>query len=113
MTKTSWRRRAFLIVVVLALALAAFFGAVLVRPDVFLGLVGAQGGHISEHFRQPAHRTHDLTFSLLLGTGVVGIVAQLRGPSKNVAGQLMALIPFVGLALAAAVTNLWVFRCLG
>jgi hypothetical protein len=108
MTKTSWRRRAFMIVVVLALALAALFGAVVLRPDVFLGLVGAQGGHISEHFRQPAHRIHDLTFSLLLGTAVVGMVAQLRAPSKNVAGQLMALSPFVALAVAAAVTNPWV-----
>jgi hypothetical protein len=97
-----------LIVVLLALALAGLFGAVVARPDVFLGLVGAQAGHISEHFRQPAHRIHDLTFSLLLGTAVVGLVAQLRAPSKNVAGQLMALTPFGGLALAAAVTNLWV-----
>ncbi|MGH7428482.1 MAG: hypothetical protein ACREJ4_09040, partial [Candidatus Methylomirabilaceae bacterium] len=35
-----------------------------------------------------------------------GMLAQLRTPSKNVAGQLMALIPWVGLALTSALTNI-------
>ncbi|HEV8534318.1 MAG TPA: hypothetical protein VGR87_01155 [Candidatus Limnocylindria bacterium] len=109
MTRSRWRRWVFSILVLLTLVLTAFFGGVVLRPDFFLSLVGAQTeGHISEHFRQPHHRIHDLTFALLLGTAVVGMLVQLRAPSKNVAGQLMALIPFAGLALAAAVTNLWV-----
>jgi hypothetical protein len=109
MSSTAWRRLAFSFVVLLTLVLAAFFAAVVVWPDLFIGLVGAQtGGHISEHFRQPHHRVHDIAFGLLLGTPVVGMLAQLRAPSKNVAGQLMALIPFGALALATALTNAWV-----
>ncbi|MGH7429802.1 MAG: hypothetical protein ACREJ4_15810, partial [Candidatus Methylomirabilaceae bacterium] len=39
----------------------------------------------------------------------VGMLAQLRRPSENVAGQLMALIPWVALVLTFALTNRWVF----
>jgi tetrahydromethanopterin S-methyltransferase subunit F len=53
------------------------------------------------HFGVPQHRIHDLTFGFLFTTSVVGVLAQLRRPSKNVAGMLMALIPWVGLLLAA------------
>ncbi len=61
------------------------------------------------HFSEPHHRVHDLTFGFLIATGVVGLLAQLRRPSENVAGQQMALIPWVSLALASALTNRWVF----
>lgn len=57
------------------------------------------------HFTEHHHRVHDLTFSFLLGTAIVGLLAQLRAPLRNVAGQLMALIPFVSLTLIVAVTN--------
>ena len=53
------------------------------------------------HFGEPFHRTHDLTYGLLFTTGVVGIVAQLRRPAKNVASMVMALIPWAALTLAA------------
>lgn len=53
------------------------------------------------HFGDPAHRTHDVTYGLLFTTGVVGIVAQLHRPERNVAGMSMALIPVAGLLLAA------------
>ena len=99
-------RTAFSVVVLVTLGLAAFFGVVVLQPALIGGLVGEEtGGHISLHFRDPHHRIHDLTFAFLLGTAVVGMLAQLRTPSKNVAGQVMALIPLVGLVLAAALTN--------
>lgn len=64
--------------------------------------------HISQHFRQPHHRVHDLTFSFLFGTAVVGILSQLRRPSRNVAGMLMALIPWIALGLASFLSNTWI-----
>jgi hypothetical protein len=57
------------------------------------------------HFGEPFHRTHDLTYGLLFTTGVVGIVAQLRRPAKNVASMVMALIPWAALALAASLAS--------
>ena len=96
----------FSLVVLLTLALAAFIGVILVQPDWIAALAGpTTAGHIGQHFRDPHHRVHDLTFSLLLGTGVLGMLTQLRTPAKNGAGQLMALIPFIGLVLALALTN--------
>lgn len=56
------------------------------------------------HFTEAIHRTHDLTFGFIFVPAVVGTLAQLRRPSKNVAGQLMALIPSVGLVLTLVLT---------
>jgi hypothetical protein len=100
---------AFLVAVLVTLGLAAFFGLVVWQPALFGALVGEEtGGHISLHFREPHHRIHDLTFAFLLGTAVVGMLAQLRTPLENVAGQAMALIPFIALVLAVVLTNAWV-----
>jgi hypothetical protein len=100
------QRTAFSIVVLITLGFMGFFGLVVWQPELFAGLLGrATAGHIGEHFREHHHRVHDLTFSFLLGTAVVGMVPQLRAPQKNVAGQLMALIPFVGLLLSVVLTN--------
>lgn len=52
------------------------------------------------HFGQAAHRTHDVTYGLLFTTLVVGMLAQLRHPTRNPAGVVMALIPPGTLALA-------------
>jgi hypothetical protein len=91
----------FAVVVLVTLALVGFIGVVLVKPSLIAGLLGREtAGHISGHFREPHHRVHDLTFGFVFGTAVVGMLAQLRRPSQNVAGQLMALIPWVGLMLA-------------
>jgi hypothetical protein len=57
------------------------------------------------HGTEPHHRTHDLTYGFLFSTAVVGMLAQLRRPSKNVVGMLMALIPWVGLLLAAVLST--------
>ena len=59
------------------------------------------------HFSSLSHRIHDLTFAFLFGTAGVGMLAQLRTPSKNAAGQLMALIPWIALVLVIPLTNYW------
>src|SRR5919201_3063733 len=92
---------AFSLVVLTTLGLYGLIGVILLRPDLITGLLGHDvSGHISQHFRLRQHRVHDLTFSFLIGTAAVGTLAQLRRPAENVAGQLMAVIPWVGLALA-------------
>lgn len=96
----------FALVVLVTLALVGFIGVVLVQPTLIAGLLGKEtAGHISGHFREPHHRVHDLTFGFVFGTAVVGMLAQLRRPSQNVAGQVMALIPWVGLMLAFVLTG--------
>ena len=103
------RRTAFSLVLLLTLGLVAFIGLVLLKPAWITGLLGHDmAGHISQHFRQPHHRVHDLTFSYLFGTAVLGMLAQLRRPSENVAGQVMALIPWVALGLASALSKTWI-----
>lgn len=99
---SSWRRRVFWVGVVVTLALAGSFGLMVVAMQLQPAFMGM--AHFTEHH----HRIHDLTFSLLLGAAVVGMLAQLRTPAKQVAGQLMALIPFAALLLAVALTNTWV-----
>jgi hypothetical protein len=100
----------FSLVVLVTLALFGLVGVVLLQPELIRGLLGQNMvAHISQHFRDPHHRVHDLTFSFLVGTAGVGMLAQLRTPSKNVAGQLMALIPWGALVLTSALTNRWVF----
>jgi hypothetical protein len=103
------RRTAFSLVVLVTLGLVGFIGLMLLKPDLITGLLGHDmAGHISQHFRQLHHRVHDLTFSFIFGTAVVGMLAQLRRPSENVAGQLMALIPWVALGLASALSVTWI-----
>lgn len=87
------------------LGLAAFiglmFGQMAWELDVFLPGGFGQMRHGAVEY----HRIHDVTFGLLITTGIVGVLAQLRRPSQNVAGIVMALIPFVGLALAAVLSD--------
>jgi len=102
-------RTAFSLVVLVTLGLVGLIGVVLLKPDLIAGLLGHDmAGHISQHFRQPHHRVHDLTFSFIFGTAVVGMLAQLRRPSENVAGQVMALIPWIALGLASVLSSTWI-----
>jgi len=75
---------------------------------VIAGIVGLITFNVIDmgmtHFGVPEHRVHDLTFGFVFTTGVVGILVQLRRPAKNVAGMLMALIPWVALLLAAVLS---------
>jgi hypothetical protein len=90
----------FALALVTTLAAAAFNGLAVFQPALIGGVLD-----MSEmHFVGAHHRTHDLTFGLLFVPAVVGILAQLRRPSKNIAGQLMALVPSAGLLLTLLVT---------
>jgi hypothetical protein len=96
----------FALVVLVTLALVGLIGVVLVQPNLIAGLLGQKtAGHISGHFRDPHHRVHDLSFGFVFGTSVVGMLSQLRAPWRNVAGQLMALIPWVGLLLGSLLAD--------
>jgi len=94
----------FTLAVLLTLGLAGFNGLMVslmaLRLDYLLPGPFAQMGH----FTETHHRTHDLTFAFIFLPAVVGMLAQLRRPSKNVAGQMMALIPIVALVLTLALT---------
>jgi hypothetical protein len=88
----------FALFVLVTLGLFALLGVVLVQGEVI-------GSH--SHFREYHHSVHDLTFAFLFGTAAVGMVAQLVAPLKNVAGQLMALIPWLALAVVFPLTEYW------
>lgn len=94
----------FTLAVLITLGLAAFNGLMValmaLRLDVLLP------GPFSEmtHFTEAPHRIHDLTFGFVFVPAVVGMLAQLRRPAQNVAGQLMALVPVAGLMLTLALT---------
>jgi hypothetical protein len=92
----------FALALLLTLAAAAFNGLMVSLMMLELDLPGAFGQ--MTHFTEERHRTHDLTFGFLFVPAVVGILAQLRRPSKNVAGQLMALIPSAALLLTLLLT---------
>jgi hypothetical protein len=95
----SRRRITFLLAVLLTVGLAAVFAGMVVLMNVQPGFMGMS------HFAEPHHRIHDLTFAVLIGTAVVGMLAQLRAPLRNVAGHLMALVPFAALLLSVTLTN--------
>jgi hypothetical protein len=98
------QRLGFTVVVLVTLGLFGFLGAVVIGGLLGLNAAAQEMGHFSSR----NHRIHDLTFAFVLGTAAVGMLAQLRTPAKNVAGQLMAMIPWVGLALVFPLTEYWV-----
>jgi hypothetical protein len=88
----------FSLAVLITLGLAGVIGLMTLLMSVLGGFLGMA------HFTEPQHRVHDLTYGFLFTTAVVGLLAQLLRPSRNIAGMLMALIPWVGLLLAAALS---------
>ena len=89
----------FALAVLTTLGIAGLIGLMVLLMQLQPGFLGMA------HGTDPHHRTHDLTYGFLFGTAVVGILAQLRTPSKNVAGMVMALIPWLGLLLAAVLST--------
>lgn len=87
----------FALALLLTLVAAAFNGLMVFLMMLQLDLPGPFGQ--MTHFQEPHHRIHDLTFGFLFVPAIVGILAQLRRPAKNVAGMVMALIPSVALLL--------------
>lgn len=102
----------FVLAVLLTLALAGLNGLMVVLMNVAPDLLPGPLGQM-RHFADPGHRVHDLTFGFLFVPAIVGMLAQLRRPSQNVAGQVMALIPWIGLLLAALLSDAFVRVMLG
>lgn len=88
----------FALAVLVTLGLAGLNSLMVLLMQVQPGFMGMA------HFTDPSHRTHDLTFGYIFLPAVVGMLAQLRRPSRNVAGQAMALVPWAGLLLAVVLT---------
>lgn len=53
------------------------------------------------------HRIHDMSFAAIIWAIALGMLVQLKAPERNVAGQLMALVPLVALLVAFALTDFW------
>jgi hypothetical protein len=93
----------FALALLVTIAAAAFNGAMVSLMVLEIDLPGPFSQ--MTHFQEPGHRVHDLTFGFIFLPAVVGILAQFRRPSKNVANQVMALIPSVGLLLTLVLAN--------
>lgn len=105
LAELGWRRLVFSAVVLFFLGFLAFMMRQLLFYPVagwFENALGLFGGH-----QIAPHRIHDFAFSLIFWVAVIGMLAQLRRPERNVAGQLMALIPWIALVIAFALTNFW------
>lgn len=107
-TGWGWQRVVFSVAVSASLALLGLNGLLVVRASLFDGILnsGAVAGAAS-HFGSLDHRIHDVTFGLLYGPGIVGLAVQLRSPRRNVAAQVMALVPWAALGLVFLLTNYW------
>jgi hypothetical protein len=88
----------FTLAVLITLGLAGLIGLMVFLMQLWPGFLGMA------HGTEPSHRTHDITYGFLFTTAVVGMLAQLRRPSRNIAGMSMALIPWVGLLLGAVLS---------
>lgn len=91
----------FSFVVLVTLVLLGVIGGMVLLMQLQPGFMGMA------HGTEPHHRVHDLTFAFLLGPAAVGLLAQLRTPSRNIAGQLMALVPWLALLLAFVSARTW------
>lgn len=99
----SWPVFAFYVLVSLGVAgfIGLMVGQMVLGLDLWLpGLFGQMS-----HGTMESHRVHDLTYGLLITTTVVGLLAQLRRPSTNVAGMVTALVSFVALVVAAVLSE--------
>lgn len=101
-----WRRLVFSVVILL------FFG-VFFRFGLWVDLVFPVLGWFDaglelfadEYAAVPPHRIHIFIFSLMLWTVVAGLLVQFWSPRANVAGQWMALLPWLALLLALVLAN--------
>lgn len=89
----------FALAVMITLGIAGIVGLMNVLMMWQPGLLGMAP------LTEPRHHIHNLTYWFFVTTGVVGMLAQIRRPAKNVAGMLMALVPWVGLLLAAVLST--------
>lgn len=94
----------FALGLLIALVAAGFNG--LMVGFMVLGLQALLPGPFAQmaHFTEPHHRIHDLTFAFLFLPPIVGVLAQLRRPARNVAAIWMALVPSAALVLTLLLT---------
>lgn len=85
----------FALALLITLAATMFNGLAVFAPALIGGVLDMS----QMHFVGANHRTHDLTFGFLFVPTVVGMLAQFLRPSKNIAAQLMALVPWAALLL--------------
>lgn len=64
-------------------------------------------GLLPEAFHHPAHRLHEFAAAMVLWPLLVGLLAQLRSPTRHVSGMLMALVSIAGVLVAIALTDGW------
>lgn len=100
------RRIAFTFVVLAVLVFYLFVTGSW-RNHAFVFTSWFELGVLPEEFLTIEHRLHELAFAVVFWPFLVGLAAQLRSPRRHVTGQLMALVTFVVLALAFAVTDFW------
>jgi hypothetical protein len=106
--RLGWQPVVFALAVLSTLGLLGLNGLLLWRPDVYEGILNPNiTGAAAAHFDSLDHRIHDLTFTLLVSTGAIGLLAQVRAPRKNVAAQFMALIPWASMAVIVPLTSYW------
>jgi len=94
----------FGLALLLTLVAAGFNGLMVFLMMLEVDLPGAFGQ--MTHFQEPHHRIHDLTFGFLFIPAIVGILAQVRRPVRNVAGQVMASIPTLSLLMVLLISAL-------
>jgi hypothetical protein len=94
----------FALGLLLALVAAGFNG--LMVGFMVLGLQALLPGPFAQmtHFTELHHRIHDLTFAFLFLPPIVGVLAQLRRPARNIAAMGMALVPSAALLLTLLLT---------
>lgn len=98
--RLGWQRLAFSVPVLLCLALLGLNGVLVLQPSVYDGVLNpfVVGGAAS-HFESQDHLIHDLSFTFLFATSALGLLAQLRSPHRHLAGQLMAIVPWLSMTL--------------
>jgi hypothetical protein len=94
----------FALALLIALLAAGFNG--LMVGFMVLGLQALLPGPFAQmgHFTELHHRIHDLTFAFLFLPPMIGVLAQLRRPDRNVAAMWMALVPSAALLLTLVLT---------
>ena len=95
----------FILAALITLGLAGLFSLMVgLMASGFASLLPGPFAQMT-HFTERHHRIHDLTFAFLFVPTGVGMLAQLRRPLQNAAGQVMAIIPSVALVLTAVLAN--------
>lgn len=106
LTAFGWRRAVFTLVVLAFFGLVAAFGLWRDLVFVFIGWFDVSLELFAEDFEAVApHRLHIFVFGLMLWTAAVGMLAQIRAPRRNVAGQWMALLPWVAFLVALVASD--------